>query len=133
MRKAPPDKLERGRIRGGRMGSTADEGMAGAFFVQGPRGAQLVIISSGGDTEFGWEHVSVSLEHRTPNWAEMCFVKELFWDDDEAVMQLHPAKANYVNYHPFCLHLWRPLKATIPLPPPILVGPSGPTQPQGRP
>lgn len=70
----------------------------------------------------GWEHVSVSLPNRCPTWAEMCLVKDLFWEDDEAVMQLHPAKADYVNCHPWCLHLWRPLVGQIPLPPKELVG-----------
>lgn len=70
----------------------------------------------------GWEHVSVSLPNRCPTWAEMCLVKELFWEDDEAVMQLHPPKADYVNCHPYCLHLWRPLVGQIPLPPKELVG-----------
>jgi hypothetical protein len=70
-----------------------------------------------------WEHVSISLRNRTPNWQEMQFVKEIFWGDDEAVMQLHPPKKDYVNCHPHCLHLWRPVLSEIPLPPSILVGP----------
>ena len=93
------------------------------FLVHGPKGAQITIISSGVDYEFGWEHVSVSIEHRTPNWAEMCFVKDLFWRDDEPVVQFHPPKSEYVNFHPFCLHLWRPLAALLPMPPSHLVGP----------
>jgi hypothetical protein len=36
--------------------------------------------------------------------------------------QLHPAKADYVNQHPNCLHLWKPTTDTIPLPPSIMVG-----------
>jgi hypothetical protein len=39
------------------------------------------------------------------------------------VMQLHPARVDYINFHPHCLHLWRPVDATIPLPPSCLVGP----------
>lgn len=31
--------------------------------------------------------------------------------------QLHPAKSEYVNIHPYCLHLWRPLEREIPMPP----------------
>ena len=68
-----------------------------------------------------WEHVSVSLPNRCPNWLEMCHIKDLFWDKNEAVMQLHPAKSEYVNIHQFCLHLWKPLKAEIPLPPMVAV------------
>jgi hypothetical protein len=63
-----------------------------------------VIISNGG----GWDHVSVSLENRCPTWKEMCAVKDLFFKDDEVAMQLHVAKADHINHHPFCLHLWRP-------------------------
>jgi hypothetical protein len=53
----------------------------------------------------------------------MCFVKELFWSDDEVFMQLHPAKRDYIDCHPYCLHLWRPTQLVIPLPPKIMVGP----------
>ena len=97
----------------------------GAFLIMGPCGALLKILCSGTDAENGWEHVSVSRDKHPPNWQEMCFVKKLFWGDDEAVMQLHPPSRDYVNHHPNCLHLWRPLRDAIPLPPSILVGPKG--------
>jgi hypothetical protein len=71
----------------------------------------------------GWEHVSVSLPNRCPTWAEMDRVKGLFWDDEDPVMQLHPPRSQWVNCHPYCLHLWRPIGVAIPLPPPMLVGP----------
>ena len=70
-----------------------------------------------------WEHVSVSLKHRCPNWQEMCFVKDLFWSEDELVVQFHPPRSDYVNHHPYCLHLWRPLDGHIRTPPSIFVGP----------
>ena len=124
MKDTVADKLEQGRLRDiGDWSSTAEDGLAGVFLVMGPTGAKLKIVSSGIDFEFNWEHVSVSTDHRTPNWHEMCFVKNLFWNEDEAVMQLHPPKADYVNYHPYSLHMWRPMNATIPMPPSILVGP----------
>lgn len=86
----------------------------------------LKVLAAAGDEEHPWEHVSVSLPNRCPNWPEMTVVKELFWRDDEAVMQLHPPRSDYRNCHPYCLHLWRPLKATIPLPPGDMVGPKDP-------
>jgi hypothetical protein len=95
----------------------------GAFRIEGPLGVPLRIISSGVDFEFLWEHVSVSTDMRCPVWEEMCFVKDLFWPEDEAVMQIHPPSHDYVNHHPYCLHLWRPMRVKIPLPPSILVGP----------
>ena len=121
MRAVLPEKLEDGRIRRGPYASTPGDGAMGAFAVMGPRGAKLTILSSGADPEFGWEHVSVSMEHRPPNWGEMCFVKDLFWNDDECVVQYHPPKSSYVNCHPYCLHLWRPLNSQMPMPPLKLV------------
>jgi hypothetical protein len=60
--------------------------------------------------------------NRPPNWEEMCFVKDLFWDTEEAVMQLHPPKSRWINNHNYCLHLWRPTNQEIPLPPDETVG-----------
>ena len=96
--------LERGRLMdGSAWSSTPEDGLAGAFHVMGPTGAVLRIISSGVDMEWHWEHVSVSTERRTPTWSEMCFVKDLFWGEEEAVMQVHPPRSEYVNYHPHSL------------------------------
>ena len=87
----------------------------GAFMLQLPisRLAFTVMASNGG----GWEHVSVSTAERIPKWNEMQMIKEMFFESHEVVMQIHPAANNYVNCHPHCLHLWRPLESDIPLPP----------------
>lgn len=69
-----------------------------------------------------WEHVSISTQTRCPTWEEMCFVKDLFWDEEDCVVQYHPPKSDYINCHPRCLHLWRPIGLEIPRPPKILVG-----------
>lgn len=68
---------------------------------------------------FDWDHVSVSIygAERCPRWNEMQTIKEIFFDDSEVCMQLHPAKINYINNHPYTLHLWSPQKEIIPLPP----------------
>jgi hypothetical protein len=121
MRPAPNEALERLRHREleidivGRAATGTNNGCFMAIY----QGMVLRMISGVGK---GWEHVSVSLERRMPNWREMCFVKDLFWLPEEAVMQLHPPESSYVNNHPNCLHLWRPLKQDIPLPPPDMVG-----------
>lgn len=97
----------------------------GWFIVPGRHacGRPLACLATDGD-ETGWEHVSVSIEDKTrcPSWSEMCGVKDLFWGDDETVIQFHPPKSEYVNNHPGCLHLWRPTNVVVPLPPSILVG-----------
>ena len=114
------------RINEGVMGSDSRAGNNGAFCLPaGGDGRVLFIIASDGA---GWEHVSVHAcdrqgNNHTPTWAEMCRVKDLFWDPEDVVMQLHPRRSQYVNEHPHTLHLWRPIGATIPEPPSILVGP----------
>lgn len=97
-------------------GQESDDG--GAFEIPFNGHIFRVIASDG----LGWEHISVSLNNRCPNWKEMCFIKDLFWEDNEVVMQLHVAKKDHINLHPYCLHLWRPLNAEIPLPSSFMVG-----------
>lgn len=121
MRIEVPEKLERGRIVTGRNATPSSFKFTGAFRVQGPCGAELTIIASDA-TLSPWEHVSVSTNRRAPNWQEMCFVKDLFWDEEECVMQLHPPKSEWVNNHSYCLHLWKPIQVEIPRPPSIMVG-----------
>jgi hypothetical protein len=76
----------------------------------------------------GWEHASVSIALpgrpalRCPTWEEMCFIKDLFWDQEDCVIQFHPSKSEYVNMHQFVLHLWRPTDQKIPIPQKIMVG-----------
>lgn len=87
-----------------------------------------VMVSDGNDPlgvdSVDWEHVSVSLVSNPkacPSWDEMCFIKSLFWDDEACVVQFHPAKSNYKDLHPGCLHLWRYRVAEFPTPPLSLV------------
>ena len=69
-----------------------------------------------------WEHVSVSVIGRSPifnrcaTWEEMCFVKDLFWHEDETVIQFHPKKSEYINLHEHVLHLWKKVGSEYELP-----------------
>lgn len=89
----------------------------GAFVLDLTNGRFMIIASSAD----GWDHVSVSTDKRTPTWAEMDYVKQLFFYKHEVVMQLHVATENHINIHPYCLHMWRPVHAEIPLPPTEMV------------
>lgn len=97
-------------------GANGDSGN-GIFkvFVKGK--SFRVIASNGG----GWEHVSISRQNRCATWDEMCVIKDMFFDETECVVQYHPPKSNYVNVHPYCLHLWRPTTQEIPMPPMLYV------------
>lgn len=86
-----------------KVSQTGYDGGCGEIYFAGQREPMTVVWSFGG----GWEHVSVSYRRRTPTWDEMCKVKDMFWNEDETVVQYHPKKSDYVNLHPYCLHLWR--------------------------
>lgn len=127
---------EQHRILTGALASPSGDPFGGAFMLPAlpPKAScfkYLVIASNG----LGWEHVSVSIYDTSkgkgslivPSWAEMCHIKDTFWDAEQTVMQLHPPKSEYVNNHEACLHLWRPTNAEIPRPNPLMVGVSGVT------
>lgn len=63
-----------------------------------------------GDNEDGYEHVSVSPKHKysIPSWDDMCFLKEIFFYEEEEAYQIHPKKSEYINMQRNCLHLWKP-------------------------
>ena len=109
---------EQYRIKTGPMASDESYGNNGCFIIP-YQSFMLNVIASDGQ---GWEHVSVSLPGRTPNWSEMCFVKDLFWHENDCVVQFHPPKREYVNNHPNCLHLWKQIGKQIETPPTLLVG-----------
>lgn len=96
----------------------------GAFiFVH--NGVSLRVIAANGG---GWDHVSVhaadtidGTQKRIPTWDEMEWVKRRFFKRSEVAMQLHVTPDAHVNVNPYVLHLWRPHKLKIPLPPAIYV------------
>lgn len=104
----------------------------GRYFIPSPNIRTYLFHVIVGTGE-GWEHLSVTIRtrttklltklvERTPTWAEMCFLKDVFWSPDECVVQFHPPKINHISNHDFCLHLWRSADHEFPVPPSILVG-----------
>jgi hypothetical protein len=113
MRTTPNDVVEQDRIEGPYGENN------GAFLIRRYNAYLRVRVSDG----LGWDHVSVSLSTRCPTWEEMTYICYLFFEEEEEVMQLRPAKSNYANVHKFTLHWWRPQsrQGLIPLPPLIAV------------
>lgn len=122
MKSKPSKFLEKCRVKTGAFRSDKSLGNNGMFDIPYKRNIDLSVVAS---DKGGWDHVSVSLPTITPTWAMMCLVKKLFFRDDEVVIQYHPRKADYVNCHKHCLHLWRQQYVEIPTPPTWMVGPKG--------
>jgi hypothetical protein len=120
MRKICPPELDAARV----VHPVAGESPAGemyGFFVFDAKDAIAVMSSGEADNDptvyaSDWEHISVARANRIPSWDDMKRMKELFWDDDECVVQFHPPKADYVNIQPYVLHIWKPPYA-LELPP----------------
>jgi hypothetical protein len=114
------DYLNGCRIAGGPYASTPMDGFSGAFTVIVCHEWLRIIASDG----YGWRHVSVSRRdsHKPPTWEMMCAVKDLFWEAEDWVVQFHPARSEYINNHPGCLHLWQCMDRLQPTPESALVG-----------
>lgn len=96
-----------------------DGGWAEAHLASSKKNTPAMVVFSWGG---GWDHVSVSFRNRTPTWEEMCEIKRMFFHPEEACFELHPVESEYVNNHPYCLHIWRSQQETMPLPPSWMVG-----------
>lgn len=132
------EHIECFRITNGRdtrFNTDSSYGMNGAFQIRYAKDNAIeffVIVSDGSGMvdNVPWEHVSARARRvngagrayeRVPSWEEMCWLKELFWRDDEVAVQYHPKKSDYVNLHPHVLHLWRFTGGDMPTPPVICV------------
>ncbi len=89
------------------------------FYKKNRGEATMIAVQADAQTE--WEHISASIRGRTPTWEEMCYLKNLFWDEEDCVVQYHPPKSEYVNLAKNCLHLWR-YRGEMPRPPKEYVG-----------
>lgn len=112
--------LNQCRAGTGMFRTAPDDGFNGFFCLILNR-MKVKAIASDGE---GWQHVSVSIDQSTfpPSWSIMCQVKDLFWEPQDWVIQFHPAQSEYVNQHPGCLHLWKPLNQAMPIPDSLMVG-----------
>ncbi len=113
-----PEKFRLKNPKNPMMRSDESNGNNGVFQFK-RNGIKFTIIASDG---MGWEHVSISTAKRCPTWKEMCAIKALFWDPEDCVVQYHPPESEYVNFHPYTLHLWR-YDGGFPMPPSVMVGP----------
>jgi len=133
--KASFSHVDEFRVRGDNEFGSPIHSRWGAFQIPIKGTTQMFIViaddGTGGDGVVpgtGWEHVSVRVlvdaaicANRVPTWAEMDWIKRLFWRDEEVVVQYHIHGADRVNIHSSVLHLWRPCDGKFPLPDPKMV------------
>ena len=114
--------MERWRVQQGRMASLPRD-MEGCFIIKslnnGAQGLRLIVGNG-----MGWDHVSVSRKSRMPTYDDMKWAKRMTFRMDSVAMELHVPEVDHINFHAYCLHLWRPQNEVIPMPPNIMVGPT---------
>lgn len=94
---------------------TIDGGMAGIEGYLNLRDSKKTMAFVATIDDGKWEHVSVSYNDenkKLPSWTEMCAVKDVFWEPEEEVHQIHPKHSQYVHGYgrkENILHLWRPV------------------------
>lgn len=106
-------KLDKFRIDASRLGfDDLDPSKEGFFGIRVGSEYYSVIASTGA----GWDHVSVAGEYVIPTHEVVSAVKEKFFNSDEYAIEIHPKKAEYINNHSRCLHIWRPTEQKLPVP-----------------
>jgi hypothetical protein len=63
--------------------------------------------------ELRW-HLSVAHQHRYPTWDEIRDIRYELIPDEVMVAMFLPPRAEYVNEHAFCFHLYEVEKADVP-------------------
>lgn len=76
------------------------------------KGQGLVVMTSIATKNDGSKclHVSLSRKSRLPSWDDVKRVKDAFIGEDKEAYHVLPKKADYINIHPYCLHLWSELE-----------------------
>jgi len=55
----------------------------------------------------GLWHLSISTSNCSPSYKEIKQARYTYIPDDIYMAQIFPPKADFVNLHPFCHHLWQ--------------------------
>jgi len=83
------------------------EDTANAAHFWSPARGLLVMVSGAVELDGKrWIHVSLSRRERVPSYDDLAVVKRAFIGEDKQAIQLFTRRAEHVNVHRFCLHLW---------------------------
>ena len=81
-------------------------GLDGFMYRNKSTGLQVIQSVSIEEDEKLWIHTSFSRRSRIPDYKDIQFVKKSFIGEDNKAIMIFPEKANHVNIHNYCLHLF---------------------------
>jgi hypothetical protein len=76
----------------------------------GTRSGLLILSAIAIYDDRAWYHVSFSRGDRIPSYQDATWVKQYWFGDNVAAIQVFPAASEHVNTHPYALHLWHCLE-----------------------
>jgi hypothetical protein len=78
-----------------------------------------VIVSLDEEPGARWLHVSCSYSDRLPSWEDLKAVKRIFIGPELTAWQIVAPDSEWVDFHPYTLHLWARLdpESGAPMPP----------------
>jgi len=123
--------LDSFRVTTGEGATNSSDGCKGNFKFK--LNDAIVQVSFDDEAIGGWEHaVAVAFDKpqssiisrltakdpvpRTPTNEEIMYVKRLFWEDEESVCEIIPAKGNETPWHHIARHLWKRTYSDFPMP-----------------
>jgi hypothetical protein len=60
---------------------------------------------------YHWHHVSCSFADKLPSYEDLQEIRKVFIGEGMTSVMIFPPEHQYINYHPFCLHLYACLDA----------------------
>lgn len=85
------------------------EGLFGGWFYLNRLTSHTLILSGGTYDGQRWLHMSLGHPSRLPTWGEFVDAKEWAMGVERFAAQLIPPRSQYVNFHPYVLHLYSPV------------------------
>ncbi len=91
--------------------------LIGIFEIPLNKKETVSVIADNGISFPEWEHLSVSTSKRFLTNEEIHFIKDIFFNDDEIVIQIYSKNNIVKSKKNYCIHLWKLKTEDIPLPP----------------
>ena len=85
----------------------------GDAYIHATTGLRVIISEEFLADKKYWQHMSVSYPDRLPSWEDLVLAKEQFLGEEVEAYQVLPKRSEYVNNHPYTLHLWRCLDGDL--------------------
>jgi hypothetical protein len=76
------------------------------WFQAGPFRVGISDNDRFGPDDERWRHLSLSHRSRLPSYEELKSARYTFFPAEAEVIQVFPPESEFVNCHPYCLHLW---------------------------